>query len=72
MAVSILNTNTKVNLKYGADTGRGLTAYSLGIEVKDNAADDKYYAFAQALEPMVDADGRELESVTLTITETIQ
>ena len=70
MAVSVLSKETRVNIKYPAKTGHN--AYSLGLDVKNDATDDKYYAFAQAIIPMVDADSRTWEEVTLTITEVIQ
>ncbi len=70
MAISVLNTETRVNIKYPAKTG--FNAYSLGLDVKNGATDDKYYAFAQAIIPMVDADSRTCEEITLTITETVQ
>lgn len=70
MAISVLSTETRVNIKYPAKTG--FNAYSLGLDVKNNAADDKYYAFGVAISNMVDADERELQEIVLTITETVQ
>lgn len=72
MAISVLSTSTNVNLKYPAKTSKGLSAYTLGVGVKNDASADNYFAFAIALDPLVDADERELEAVVLSVTETIQ
>lgn len=72
MAVTVIKSSTKVNMKYPGDSKKGLSNYTLGIEVKNGASDESYYSFAEAIIPMVDADSRACESVTLTVAETIE
>ncbi len=72
MAVKVLESTTKVSVKYGADTKKDLSAYSVGIEVKEGESDDKYYDLALALAKLVDADGRDATNVNLTVTQIIE
>ncbi len=71
MAVTVLNTDTKVNLKYSADSKSNLSAYTLGIEVLNDADDQKYYELASALIPIVNAEGRTCSEITLTLVKVI-
>ncbi len=65
-------TKTKVSLVYAGDTKTKLAQYSVAVEVKPDESDDKYYELAMALEPIIDADGREVREVMLTVTQTVE
>ena len=72
MAITVKETTNKISIKYGADTGKGLSAYSVGIEVKDGETDENYYNLALAVMPLIDADERNATDPVLTITQIIE